>query len=104
MTVNALQGANARHDALADSERLAATLGLDMAAWWRPTADTFFGRLTKSEILAAVTEGVSAEAAHRIEGFKKDAMATEAEKLISGTRWLPMPLRAEATALHLAAE
>jgi len=103
MTVNALHG-TMRHGAMKDSDRLAAALGLDMAAWWQPTAGNFLNRLTKTEILAAVSEGVSAEAARPLASLKKEAMATEAEKLLASTKWLPVPLRPAAVAVAEAAE
>lgn len=103
MTVNALHG-TMRHGTMEDSDRLAAALGLDMAAWWRPTAGNFLSRLTKTEILAAVSEGVSAEAARPLASLKKDAMATEAEKLLANTAWLPVSLRPTAAAVAEAAE
>jgi ParB family chromosome partitioning protein len=103
MTVNALHG-TMRHGAGEDSDRLAAALGLDMAAWWRPTVGNFLNRLTKTEILAAVSEGVSAEAARPLAGIKKEAMATEAEKLLANAAWLPVSLRPAAVAVAEAAE
>jgi ParB family chromosome partitioning protein len=92
MTVNALHGVMQR-GAGEDSDELAAVLGLDMTAWWRPMAGNFLNRLTKTEILAAVSEGVSAEAARPLAGLKKGAMTTEAEKLLRSTKWLPKSLR-----------
>lgn len=76
-----------------DAQAIARTVGLDMREWWRPTRANFLDRLTKSEIVAAVTEGVSQQAAWRLEGLKKDRMASEAEKLLENSGWLPMPLR-----------
>lgn len=92
LTVNALDGAAGRSHGSADADALAAALGLDMAAWWRPTRANFLDRLTKAEILAAVSAGVTPAAAERLESFKKDSMAAEAEKLLAETTWLPVPL------------
>ena len=103
MTVNALHG-NMQHSAMEHSEQLATTLGLDMTAWWRPSAGNFFNRLTKTEILAAVAEGVSAETARQLAGLKKEAMAMEAEKLLASTKWLPASLRSAAVAVAEAVE
>lgn len=82
MTVNALHGRGE------EAGRLADLLGLDMRAWWSPTA-AFLVRLSKADILAAVTQAVSAEAARRLSGRKKDAMAQEGATLLSDARWLP---------------
>lgn len=76
-----------------DATALLRTAKLDMRAWWRPTAANFFGRLSKSEIVAAVSEAVSAKERHRLDGLKKDPLAAEAEKLVSPTAWLPPTLR-----------
>ena len=64
-----------------------------MAAWWAPTVDGYLGRVIKARILEAVREGVSAAAAERIAGLKKQAMAEEAERLLARSRWLPAVLR-----------
>lgn len=64
-----------------------------MAAFWSPTADSYFGRVTKALILDAVREAVSPDAAARIAGLKKAEMARAAERLMQGKRWLPEILR-----------
>lgn len=92
---------------LASSNAIAGPLAgcsLDMTAWWQPMASNFLNRLTKTEILAAVAEGVSTEAARPLAGLKKEAMATEAEKLLASTKWLPVSLRPAAVAVAEAAE
>jgi ParB family transcriptional regulator, chromosome partitioning protein len=79
---------------LTQAERLARATGLDMAqAGWRPTLDTYLGRVTKSRILEAVREGAGERAAGLIAHLKKDEMAKEAERLLANTGWLPEPLR-----------
>jgi len=85
---------NRRPRALAHADGLAEALDLDMAAaGWRPTVDTYLGRVTKARILAAVREARGADAARRLEGMKKDDMARTAEGLLAGSGWLPEPLR-----------
>ncbi|MDI4658804.1 ParB/RepB/Spo0J family partition protein [Xanthobacter autotrophicus] len=95
LSVNAVQEAwNRRPRALAHADQLAQAVDLDMAAaGWRPTVDTFLGRVTKPRILQAVTEAKGPRAAERIAHLKKGDMATEAETLLADTRWLPEPLR-----------
>lgn len=39
-----------------DSAELAQAVGLDMAAWWKPTADGYFHHVPKAAILEAVGE------------------------------------------------
>lgn len=75
------------------ADDLAAALSLDMTAYWRPTAASYFGRVGKPKIAEAVREAVSPEAAQTCEGMKKQAMAERAEKLVAGRGWLPEVLR-----------
>ena len=93
-TVNAVSVAWATAPcAGANADAIAHTVGLDMTAFWTPSARTYFGRVSKARILEAVTEAVSAEAADRLAEMKKQAMADAAEQLLAGTRWLPPLLR-----------
>jgi ParB family chromosome partitioning protein len=66
---------------------------LDMTAHWTPTVRSYFGRITKTHILAAVREALGDEAAERIADKKKVEMAEAAEQLLAGTGWLPPVLR-----------
>jgi len=95
LTVNAVHEVwSRRPQAIANADRLASTLSLDIAATgWTPTADNFFGRVTKARIVGAVREAKGLDAARRIETLKKGDMAKEAEKHLIGTNWLPEPLR-----------
>lgn len=79
--------------ALALADGLAQALTLDMTTCWSPTARSYFERVTKAHILAAVREAVSDEAAERTAGMKKHEMAEAAEQLLAGTGWLPALLR-----------
>jgi ParB family chromosome partitioning protein len=79
---------------LAQSDRLARAVGLDMvAAGWRPTVANYLGRVTKSRILEAVREAKGDHAAQLLDHLKKGEMAQEAERLLCDTGWLPEPLR-----------
>ncbi|WP_375551409.1 ParB/RepB/Spo0J family partition protein [Rhodophyticola porphyridii] len=95
MTVNAVQEPHYRKPRqIAHADILAGTLGLDMAkAGWTPTADSYLGRVTKAQILAAVRDAKGDKDADRIAGFKKPDMVEAAEELLAGTNWLPAPLR-----------
>jgi ParB family chromosome partitioning protein len=92
-SVNAVRAWERRPAALAHADQLAAAVGLDMGAYWTPTAPTYFSRVTKARIGEAVREAVSADAADRLAGLKKSEMAEAAEQLVVGTGWLPPPLR-----------
>ncbi len=79
---------------LAHSHVLARSVELDMVGiGWRPTADNFFGKVTKARILEAVAEGKGGETASLIDHLKKPDMAREAERLMADAAWLPEPLR-----------
>ena len=79
---------------LEHSHVLARAVGLDMvAAGWRPTVDNYLGRVTKPQIIAAVTEAKGAQTAGLIDHLKKGDMAREAERLMTDADWLPEPLR-----------
>jgi ParB family chromosome partitioning protein len=88
MTVNAL------HSNEQDASRLAHLVDLDMRVWWSPS-EMLLGRLSKADILAAVKEAVSPEAARRLSGLKKPPMAEQAAKLLGDMGWLPESLRVE---------
>jgi len=92
LSINALEG-GVRPQAV---QQLADAVRLDMREWWRPSRANFLDRLTKNEILAAVSEGSSQAASWRIASFKKDRMAREAEKILQAAAWLPSSLRAAA--------
>jgi ParB family chromosome partitioning protein len=95
LTVNAVHEPYARRPkAHAHAAHLAETVSLDMvAAGWMPTVDNYLGRVTKARILETVREAKGDQAAQLIDHLKKGDMAKEAEHLLSGTGWLPEPLR-----------
>lgn len=79
---------------LDQADRMARAVDLDMGeAGWRPTVDSYFGRVTKGRILEAVREARGESSAQLIDHLKKSEMAKEAERLLEGTGWLPEPLR-----------
>lgn len=79
---------------IAQADRLARAVHLDMVeAGWRPTVDNYLGRVTKPRILEAVRDAKGDQAAQLIDHLKKSEMAKEAERLLDGTGWLPVPLR-----------
>jgi ParB family chromosome partitioning protein len=95
LTVNGVQETwNRSPGRLAHADRLAEALSLDMAAaGWAPTTESYLGRVTKARILQAVREAKGAGAAQLIDHLKKIDMASEAERLLAGTGWLPEVLR-----------
>jgi ParB family chromosome partitioning protein len=95
LTINAVHETwNRRVKPIAHAGRLAEAVSLDMTAvGWAPTAESYFGRVTKARILEAVREAKGATHAERIAHLKKGEMAAEAERLLAGSGWLPEPLR-----------
>ena len=79
---------------MAQSEIVAEAVDLDMvAAGWEPTADTYLNRVPKARILEAVCEAKGEGTAQLLDHLKKGEMATEAERLLKGSGWLPEVLR-----------
>ena len=74
------------------ADALARAIGLDMSEWWTPTADGYFSHVPKSIIVDNVREFAPQHAA-RLETLKKADMASEAERLATGTGWTPSVLR-----------
>ncbi|MBR7924193.1 MULTISPECIES: ParB/RepB/Spo0J family partition protein [Burkholderiaceae] len=67
---------------------LAQAVGLDMAAWWKPTAEGYFRHIAKPAILDAVKQYAPAHVT-RLWMLKKGDIASEAERLADGTGWMP---------------
>jgi ParB family transcriptional regulator, chromosome partitioning protein len=95
MTVNAVvEPRNPGRGRIRHADQLAGMLNLDLVhAGFRPTVENYLGRVTKAEIMAAVTEACGEETASLLADLKKKEMAAEAERLLANTGWLPAPLR-----------
>lgn len=66
-------------------DHLGALIGIDMAAWWRPTAANYFDRVSKQVILDALTAVGGTELSSRFASVKKGDLATSAERVFAGT-------------------
>lgn len=75
---------------------LAQAVGLDMGAWWTPTAAGYFGHVSKAKALEAVQVFAPTEV-NRLAKLKKAQIAAEAERLAVGSGWLPAMFRAPET-------
>jgi ParB family transcriptional regulator, chromosome partitioning protein len=55
-TINAVQLPHQQSDEghLAGANTLSKALGLEMANWWAPTAENYFSRIKKEQIIAAI--------------------------------------------------
>ena len=80
------------HDA--PGEVLAQAVGLDMAAWWKPTAEGYFSHVSKAVILEAVQQFAPQDIT-RLAKLKKADIASEAERLADGTGWMPAMFKRE---------
>ena len=94
-TVDTIRTKNDRPEIrrLQHGDSLAIALKLDMKDWFTPTAENYFGRVDKSQILADVTEAKGQPHAPALEKLKKVNLAEQAERLVEGTGWLPKLLR-----------
>jgi len=73
---------------------LAQAVGLDMAAWWQPTAEGYFKHVSKAVILDAVG-AFAPESVTRLAKLKKADIASEAERLADGKGWMPAIFKTE---------
>lgn len=94
LTVNGVVGREGDHA----SDDLAKAVGLDMAEWWKPTAESYLAQVPKARIVEAVADAVSAEKAAPLAKMKKPDAVAAAQALLANTRWLPSPLRARGSA------
>lgn len=86
-------------------DHLGQLTGIDMAAWWRPTAANYFDRVSKAVILEALTDVGGPTLASRFSASKKGELAASAERIFAGNfitevevkeralAWLPAAMR-----------
>ncbi|MEK6383059.1 MAG: ParB N-terminal domain-containing protein [Paraburkholderia tropica] len=67
---------------------LAQAVGLDMATWWKPTAEGYFRHVPKAAILDAAKAFAPSDV-NRLAKLKKGDLATEAERLAAAVNWMP---------------
>ena len=85
-------GAVTSRDGDIPAAALAQAAGLDMHAWWAPTADGYFAHVSKAKAIEAV-QVFAPEHSARLLKLKKNELASEAERLAVGTGWLPAMLQ-----------
>jgi ParB family chromosome partitioning protein len=91
-------------------DHLGALLGIDVAAWWRPTGANYFDRVPKAQALAALTEVGGPTLAGPYAKAKKVELAQACERIFSGDfiaevevkraalAWVPQAMRFAAIA------
>jgi ParB family chromosome partitioning protein len=94
-TINAVQLPHHKADEghLGAANALSKALCLDMTNWWAPTAENYFQRIKKGQILAAIKDASGQPLPDRMTALKKSDLAQGAETSVKGTRWLPPVLR-----------
>jgi ParB family chromosome partitioning protein len=98
-SVNAVQHPHyERKSQRAHAERLAQALRIDMTQWYAPTGENYFGRISKAGIKQAITEAAGEDFALGVPGMEKAKAVEYAERKITGTGWLPAPVRIALTA------
>ncbi|MCA3512588.1 MAG: ParB N-terminal domain-containing protein [Rhodobacter sp.] len=79
---------------MAHADLVARAVDLDMVeAGWEPTVDGYLNRVPKARILEAVREAKGEGTTQLLDHLKKGEMASEAERLLKGSGWLPEVLR-----------
>ena len=68
-------------------------LNMDMADWWKPTAETYLNYVPKAKVLETVTEATTAEDAAAMASHKKAALIGAAQAKIEESRWIPTIFR-----------
>ncbi|KAG0162256.1 hypothetical protein DFQ30_002518, partial [Apophysomyces sp. BC1015] len=64
-------------------------LGLNLADAWQPTKASYFDHVSKQRIVEVVSAAVSPAEGLRLSKLKKGDAATEAERLVATSGWLP---------------
>ncbi|QKZ15909.1 ParB/RepB/Spo0J family partition protein [Spirosoma sp. KUDC1026] len=74
---------------------LAAALDFNMADWFTPTADNYFGRISKPQMLTAIEEMTVEPLSPSLEKMKKGDLAKHAEQVAkkAATPYVPLILR-----------
>lgn len=79
-------------------DHLGALIGIDMAAWWRPTAANYFDRVSKQVILDALAAVGGTDLSSRFASVKKGDLAMSAERVFAGTYITEVEVRERALA------
>lgn len=87
--INGIQERMYNHTQKSELDGLEAALDFDLRKWWQPDAESYFGKLTISQIGKAYEEaGLSARAGDVVKLKRRDA-AKAAEQDLNAQGWLP---------------
>ena len=91
-----LDAVKLRHDQISavldHADQLADALALDMRGHWQGSVDGFYGRLSKAALTQVVVEA-EVQTGVSVSILKKAKAARHVAEVVSGTGWLPVPLR-----------
>lgn len=85
-------------DGSAFTDHLGSRLGIDVAAWWRPTGLNYFDRVSKPTILRAFRAVGGSELSVRYSASKKTDLSVAAERLFRGDTIVEAETKANALA------
>lgn len=85
-------------DGSAFTDHLGSRLGIDVAAWWRPTGLNYFDRVSKPAILRAFRAVGGSELSERYSASKKTDLSAAAERLFRGDTIVEAETKASALA------
>lgn len=91
LTLNATSGNGDRSPRTRHANQLAASVELDMAKHWTPEPETFFERLTKSQMQTYLRDAGEHDQAALVAQCKKNEAARRTGKALMAKGWLPEP-------------
>lgn len=88
-SVDGVQTRDNGHTSRSHLDGVEAAIGFHLRDWWQPTAANFLGLLSKTQIVAALSEAGRTAPAQDAQKLKKGDAAAVAEDWLSDTRWVP---------------
>ncbi|HHT3530988.1 TPA: ParB/RepB/Spo0J family partition protein [Enterobacter asburiae] len=87
--ISGQQGREMGYTRASKLDNLEAAMGFDLRDWWQPTAENYFGRISKDQIGDALAEAGCEDRAREALKLKKTEAALLAEKTVAENRWIP---------------
>lgn len=75
------------------AQDIALALAVDMTGWFTPTAENYFGRVSRTQIIEAYRQATTHDIAPAWLKLKKPELAERVAKALAGIGWLPVPVR-----------